>query len=202
MTKIRIINNKFTGFCKISRANFALRAEKSDKLKTLVEDASKVSIQDISSATQTSEEELYRVLGEIARDRKCSEEDAFCALALLAQIGAVSPRAQDGVKVIINGTEFKIQLIRNIIKTTTKKTFRRLAKTYATEFHSIAKTFDYAGNLYNKISLKYPEEVHEDMDKHWFSDFQSENEDCPKSIRDLINRYYEENIKITNNKKK
>lgn len=193
--------HKFTGFCQKSKARFALQAEKSEKLQALVDSASKSTVQDISSATNISEGELFKILEEIKADRKCTADDAFCALALLAQIGAVSPRAQDGVKVVINGTEFKIQLVRNIIKTTTKKTFRRLAKTYATEFHTIAEKHDYVGNLYNKIRSTYPNEKIEEEYRHWFSDFQSDNDECPHRVRNLITRYYDENIKKENNKK-
>lgn len=101
----------FKRFSPITRSRLIAKAERSQKIQDLLSKSKDIKIADISSATNTSEQELIKVLSEIAKDRKCSENEAFCALALLAQMGAISPRTQDGVKVIINTTEFKIGLI-------------------------------------------------------------------------------------------
>ena len=192
LKKIILTKSQFTGF---NKREFALRVEKSQRLLKLIEETEKINVDDISSSTKTSEDELYKILGEIAKNRKCSEADAFKALALLSQIGATSPRAQEHVKVTLNGIDFKIGLIRNILKSVTqKRTLRRLAKTYATEFHNMSKKSDIAGNLFNKIKLNYPNANIKDQDRHWYSDYQSDNPDCPETIRHQINTYYQDFI--------
>nr|UIB38920.1 hypothetical protein [Trentepohlia sp. YN1317] len=195
----------YTGFSKKGKEQFqktlTLRAERSEQFKELLLKVAETKIDEISSSTQTSEAELFNILEEISKDRKCNHADAFKALALLAQIGATSPRAQENVKVTLNKTDFKIGTIRNLLKTQ-KRTLRRLAKTYATEFKDISEQSNISGNLFNKINLHYPSLNIEPKNKFWYSDFQSDNPECPEEIRFHINTYYNDFVKKeTKNKK-
>ena len=135
------------------------------------------------------------VLNEIASDRKTSVEEAFAALALLAQMGATSARTQSNVHVTFGKTVYKVDLIKRVVREKTLKSFRRIAKSFATEIEAVASVNGYTGNLLNKIKLNYPEQHIEPKDFYWVSDFQSENPDCPIYIRDIINKYYNDFIK-------
>lgn len=165
-------------------------------LNQLTKNAAQIELQDSSSVARISKEELNEIIKWISKEKKCTKEEAFAALALLAQFGATSARTQGGFHVKYNDTEFKIETIRPIIKSVTKKNLRRLAKTFATNFHVVAKGRKIAGNLYNKIKTTYPDFVlKEEEDKFWMSDFQSENEDCPEYIWEILIKYYNEKIK-------
>ena len=173
----------------------------SNKLNTIITKALNIKASDSSAATKTSDKELNDILEEIAIDLRTNKEEAFAALALLAQIGATSSRTQGRVHVTINSTEYSVERIKKIIKKVTGKSFRRLAKTFANEFKGVAKNNGYKGNLYNKIRLHYPNfEILED-EKYWLSDFQSENDNCPHRIREILNTYYNDYVNASKKKK-
>lgn len=172
-------------------------------INKLTLNAAKLEIQDSSTVNRISKEDLSEILRLISKEKKCTIEEAFAAVASLAQLGATSARTQGGFHVTYNNKEFKIEMIRSIIKTVTKKNLRRLAKTFATNFYTVAEKRRIAGNLFNKIRLKYPHfSLKKEEDKYWMSDFQSENEDCPKYIREILNQYYNENVKTDDKNRK
>lgn len=161
-----------------------------------------ITITDLSSASWISDEDMNQIIKDIMLDRKCTEKEAFTAIALLAQSGATSSRAQSGIQIKLNNTIFKLELIKNIVKKNTSgKNIRRLAKTFASEFCTIASIHKINGNLLNKIKLNYPNfKLWEDKDRFWVSDFQSENESCPQYIRDILTQYYNEHVQPKNKK--
>lgn len=174
-------------------------------VENLTTNALNVKVTDSSAANKFSNQELRDIIKTISRDWKCTNHEAFAALALLAQLGLTSNRATPTSKVIIRDknnkdTDVKIEHVRHALKPT-KKSFRRLAKTYATQFQKIAQQNGYLGNLYNKIKLRYPDYPISEENKYWCSDFQSENEDCPIEIRKILNRHYNEYIKKKDDKK-
>lgn len=175
--------------------------ENTNQFNAIFQKALKIKASDSSAANKTSNKELNHILEEIALDRKTNKEEAFAALGLLAQMGATSSRTQGRVQVTINNTPYYVELIKKIIKKVTGKSFRRIAKTFATEFKNIAENNGYKGNLYHKIRLHYPDFEISEQDKYWISDFQSENENCPFRIREILNRYYNDYISVTTKRK-
>lgn len=150
-------------------------------LEKITSEAKQIRANDSSAATKVSNRELESIVKYISKDRQCKDAEAFAALALLAQLGLTANRSQDTAKVEINKIQFSVELIRRALKSE-KRTFRRLAKTFASEIKEIAQKNGYHGNLVNKIKLHYPYFVINDENKYWLSEFQTENEDCPKEI--------------------
>ncbi len=209
-TWVKMINPSFRRFGQYAPKRFIWKLESEQSGDTTVEGfsdfqvlanaSSKVVVSDVSTANRISAADMHKILQEIMDDRKCSKEEAFSALALLAQMGATSARTNDKVQIKVNSTTFNYDLIKRTIKKFTGKNLRRLAKTFATEFHIVAENKNSIGNLYNKIIFHYPNfKVAVDADKYWMSDFQSENEKCPSYIRDILSKYYNEHIQPNNN---
>ena len=169
------------------------------EFSTLAEAAAKLKVSDVSSPSQISATDMNRILSEIKRDRKCEKEEAFAGIALLAQMGGTSARANDGLQVTVSTTTFNIELIRKTIKKITGKNLRRLAKSFAKDFYTVAKNHEVIGNLHNKITLYYPEFEYKDIShSYWTSDFQSENEKCPLYIREYLTKYYNDYVQPNN----
>lgn len=174
----------------------------SSKRKELIEKSNQLKVRDSNSMSSISDTAMNRIIEDIKNDRKCNDEEAFTALALLSQMGGTSARAQTGVEVTVGNTTFNIETIRKIIKKVTGKNLRRLAKTYASSFYEISKIHKFRGNLYNKITSKYKFKLENPDDIYWISDFQGENHECPQYIRDQLIQYYNEHIESNKPKKK
>ena len=172
--------------------------------KHLTEKAKSSKIKDVSSSVKVSTQDMNIVLNKIAKNRKCSVEDAFAAMAIIAQLGGTASKANgDKIKINISDIDFKLELIRKVVKEITNGSFRRIAKTYATNFKEIAEQHGYQGNQLSKIQSNYPEfKLKNEQDKFWVSDFQGENSDCPVYIREQLNTYYREFIVSSITKKK
>ena len=63
---------------------------------------------------------------------------------------------------------------------------RKLARTLATEIFEVAETLEIPGNPYQKIQKLNLKKTFSLTEKVWLSDFQSDNEDCPLELRELI----------------
>lgn len=83
--------------------------------------------------------------------------------------------------------EFKLSDIRKILKqNSSNKSERKLARTLATEIFEICKVLETPGNLYLKIQKSNLNKTFTTEEKIWLFDFQSDNEDCPMELRNLI----------------
>lgn len=173
-----------------------------DFVDSLITKTKAIQFKDSSSANRISNNQLKQVLQDICTDRKCKEEEALTAMALLAQMGATSSKSQKEVSVTLNDTIFPVNLIKDKIKIHTGKSFRRLAKTYAEAFAGICESQGQKGNLLNKLKLYYPDFQTDEKGQYYASDFQSENDKCPSNVRHYLNRYYNEYINTKRVQKK
>ena len=81
---------------------------------------------------------------------------------------------------------------------------RRLARSIATPIYKICSFLNIPGNLaraiLNNETTILPNLT--DEDKAWLSDFQSDNEDCPDRIRQLISNHFKNKKQSQNRNQK
>lgn len=91
------------------------------------------------------------------------------------------------MSVTIFGSEIKLSNIRKILKQNScNRGERKLARSLANELYEISLVLELPGNLYNKIQKKDVSRNFTIDEKVWLSDYQSDNEDCPVELRNLI----------------
>ena len=81
------------------------------------------------------------------------------------------------------------------------KAERKLARTLANEIKEIAEVLDVPGNLYAKIQKLNLNRKFTVEEKVWLSDFQSDNENCPIELRQLILETFRKSGERKNKKK-
>lgn len=128
-------------------------------------------------------------------------EQALSILAILFQQGGTARSCDGNLSTTIFDREFKLADIRKILKQMScNKAERKLARTLATEIQEIALLMEIPGNLYLKIQKNDLERNFTAEEKAWLSDFQSDNENCPVGLRNLIIDTFK-NSKSANKKK-
>ena len=131
-----------------------------------------------------------------------NREEALVVIAILFQQGGTARSCDGNMSISIFDKEFKLADIRKILKQTScNKGERKLARTLATEIFQVAETIEIPGNLYQKIQKQDLKQTFSLTEKVWLSDFQSDNEDCPLELRELILSSFKSN-KEKNKKKK
>lgn len=129
-----------------------------------------------------------------------SREQALAIITVLFQQGGTARSCDGNMNITLFGKEIKLAEIRKILKQNScNRAERKLARTLATEIQEIAQTLELPGNLYSKIQKKDLEIKFSMEEKVWLSDFQSDNEDCPIKLRNLILETFK---KPENNQKK
>lgn len=130
-----------------------------------------------------------------------SREEALVVIAILFQQGGTARSCDGNMSISIFDKEFKLADLRKILKKLScNKGERKLARTLATEIFEVAKTLEIPGNLYQKIQKLDLKKTFSLTEKVWLSDFQSDNEDCPLELRELILNSFKSNKE--KNKKK
>ena len=116
-----------------------------------------------------------------------SNEEAASILAILFQQGGTS-RSRDGnMSIRIFDQDIKLAQIRKILKENScNKGERKLARSLADTIQEVCLIMEIPGNLYNKIQKKDLKRTFTMEEKVWLSDFQSDNENCPAELRELI----------------
>lgn len=116
-----------------------------------------------------------------------SPEEAKAILALLFQQGGTARSCDGNMSVTIFGAEIKLSNIRKILKQNScNRGERKLARSLANDLYAISLILELPGNLYNKIQKKDVSRNFTIDQKVWLSDYQSDNEDCPAELRNLI----------------
>lgn len=130
-----------------------------------------------------------QVVQELARMTRISPNEAMIAISLLILQGGTSRNAQTTMFVFTQGNQ-KITLgeLRMAINNVDKgATVRKFARGYATQITRIALAYKEKGNLHKSITRKYPQFTTDIEKLAWFSDFNTDNPDCPEDIREILN---------------
>jgi hypothetical protein len=146
-----------------------------------------------------------------------TENQAGVAICLLLQKGACLKTIDQNFKVLVNPGDtsdknifFSVaQLYDAFKKCGVAGKLRPFARKYATLIAQIAEQHNVPGILYNQyknehsidngkyLKFKFPEES-----SHWMSDFQSNNADCPDTVKELDSAYRERRAKRLKNAQK
>lgn len=130
---------------------------------------------------------VEEVLSEIAKKYSCDRDEAVAILAVLFQQGGAARSCDGNMTVIVFGKTVKLAEVRKILKQMNcGKAERKLARSLANEIFEICKVLGIPGNLSNQIQKSDLEASYTEEERVWMSDFQSNNEDCPKKLRTLI----------------
>ena len=116
-----------------------------------------------------------------------NNEEASSIIAILFQQGGTARSCDGNMSIRIFDQDIKLAQIRKILKENScNKGERKLARSLANTIQEVCLIMEIPGNLYNKIQKKDLKRTFTIEEKVWLSDFQSDNENCPAELRELI----------------
>lgn len=129
-----------------------------------------------------------KIIKRIQKQFKLNNTDeALTVVAILFQQGGTARSCDGNMSITVFNKEFKLADVRKVLKQMScNKAERKLARTLASEIREIALVLEIPGNLYSKIQKKDLSKTFTIEEKTWLSDFQSDNENCPAELRNLI----------------
>jgi hypothetical protein len=134
-------------------------------------------------------EQCKKIIALAASQLGVSEDEALTIIGIFLQKGATSKGYNGNATLSIFGKELKLSKVRKVFaECNCKNGLRKFARTYATEIYEIAKAVGVPGNLYKRLGSLIEEETEEDQ--YWLSDFQSDNDEAPRIVRDLIKSHF------------
>ena len=161
-------------------------------------DTSKV--EDSSNSSKFSDASVIDTVKEIAVLGNCTMEQAYKGTIIILNQGGTSPRAQKSIYAKVGPAKITLDMVSKGLRKIegNNATLRKLARSFGTRAFEICKEMQVKGNLASKLYQLDPSLCEEEL--YWAADFQSNNPDCPSKVRDLLHKYYEENIKKTKNR--
>jgi hypothetical protein len=114
-------------------------------------------------------------------------DDASILLAMFAQQGATSHKADGNLALTYSGQSYKLAAVkRAFAQAKCKRGFRKYARKNATSIFQVCQFLEIEGNLVPKIKKLYPELELTSEETYWLSDFQAYNPECPDRVRKLL----------------
>ena len=164
------------------RNDMSISKELKDKLLTEKE------IFSTTRSSQLQEKIALKILEKIKQKFELeSDEESLTAISILFQQGGTARSCDGNMTIRIFNKDFKLADVRKCIREVTHpNSERKLARTLASKIHEIASIIEIPGNLYQKIQKQNLEKKFTTAEKAWLSDFQSDNENCPAELRELI----------------
>ena len=161
------------------------RCISSDLRDKLLEEKDNFVVYRTAAIQQKKAEAALEHLTEIAD--LASRDEALAVLAVFFQQGGTARSADGNMSVEIFGKSIKLAMVRHCLKGVNfAKGERKLARSFANEIAEIATVLELPGNLSNKIVRNNLDREFTMEEKVWLSDFQSDNENCPADLRQLI----------------
>ena len=169
-----------------STAATAINLSVSEKLKNKLQIEKSTHVIVRSSRLQPGV--VNKILTKIKENFKLeNNEEAASILAILFQQGGTARSCDGNMSIRIFDQEIKLAQIRKILKENScDKGERKLARSLADTIQEVCLIMEIPGNLYNKIQKKDLKRTFTMEEKVWLSDFQSDNENCPTELRELI----------------
>ena len=122
-----------------------------------------------------------------------STEEALILLAIIFQKGGAARQCNGNLEAEVGGKKLRLKTVRDCIKDVGLAGMEwRLARSLATPIYEVCSSLNIPGNLAHAIINNETNTLTNvtDKDKAWMSDFQNDNENCPKRIRQLINIHF------------
>ena len=150
---------------------------------------------DSSNSRVFSEKSIIDIINDIAYTANCTLETAYKGTIAVLNQGGTSPRAQRSIFVKIESQRISLDMIKKSLQKIegNKATTRKLARSFGTKAYEISKDLKIKGNLANKLLELNPELSKDDL--YWAADFQESNTECPKKVKELLRKYYNDNVK-------
>jgi len=169
-----------------SAAATAINLPVSDNLKNKLHDEKNNYVTARSSRLQPGV--VHKILTRIKENFKLeNNEEAVSILAILFQQGGTARSCDGNMNIRIFDQNIKLAQIRKILKENScNNGERKLARSLADTIQEVCLIMEIPGNLYNKIQKKDLKRIFTIEEKVWLSDFQSDNENCPVELRELI----------------
>lgn len=178
-----------------TKENTSKTTKSNDLLEQVISKELKVTAKKKERQKHTPEQfkKTVESFGSITKINDNAKAGAILLLSL--QLGGVASRKGNRFSTEIEGHVVDNEDITTAIHSGCSKdtTPRAFARSFANEIFSISKNSKISGNIAKKLASKLTEDWNkiENPDKDfWASDFQSENPNCPKEIRELINKQY------------
>ncbi len=147
------------------------------------------SVEQSQPAALISETENIEFTEAIGAKTGTSKNVSAALLAIVAQKGGTSKKAQGTVYAVVNGSRLDLATIRNVLKEKNYKfTFRQWARTNADFIQRVADNYGIEGDLSKKIGRERSE--FSTQEKIWLSNFQMDNPNCPTQVREALMEHY------------
>jgi hypothetical protein len=146
-------------------------------------------------------EDVTTILNALQTKFNLSEDTVKIILAIFFQQGGTSRSCDGNTEISVYGTTYKLASIRAVLKDCKfPRSEKKLARSLSDEIFEICKVLKLKGNLSAKIRRENPDHTFTEDDDIWLSDFQSNNEKAPSSLRTLIQKDFKSKRSTTNRK--
>lgn len=145
----------------------------------------------IRTTTKITEETTNKIITKIQENLKLDNPNiAWILVTGIMQRGGSNNQALNQVQFEYDGTILSAADLNKIIRSIDKKiTPRQFARTNATLIAECAIELEIPGDLHAQMCLEYPDLS--EVEKAWCSNFQTQNSDCPETVRMwLVENYY------------
>ena len=154
--------------------------------KNLEEEAKKIKM---SRSSKLTKQETEEVVMKLAEKYSLTEEQALAFIAVLFQQGGTAKSASNELCTEMFGKKVTLGNLRSTLKECKlQNSERKLARALAPEIFEICLLLnEIPGNLHKKVIRENPDCSLSKEELCWLSDFQSDNENCPRELSKLIN---------------
>lgn len=143
--------------------------------------------------------ELENIINDLSRGYRVDKNLAYIALCVMLQVGGSITNKKSNIRIRVDNTQFESRRINIIIMKHCKDlTPRQFARQIANDIFLVSQKYNVPGNAYLSLLRQYSHFLIEDQpkDKFWAADFQVDNPNCPKHIRQaLLTRYNDKFIR-------
>jgi hypothetical protein len=147
-----------------------------------------------------TQKQAEAIISTFAKNQDIPIPQAKVAMTLLFQSGGTAKSCDGNLTIQCFGKPIKLSYLRKALTDAKcKGCERKLARYYANEIFTIAKTYKVPGNLFKRISRDTPQRKFSEIEAAWLSDFQVENETCPTDIRFHISETFKKRGEPNNN---
>jgi hypothetical protein len=156
-----------------------------------LEEIKKFSVEKTTPAAYVSANKGEILIKKVAEALGTSDQTAFVLICIICQKGGTAKKAQGNIYAVVNGKRLDLETLRKLMKTIGfDSTLRQWARTYCKQIFSICKIYDIPGDLAKKLGRSSDDLQADDL--IYLSNFQMDNEDCPRRVKELLMKHYNE----------
>lgn len=137
--------------------------------------------------------DLENIISDLSKGYRVDKNLAYVALCVMLQVGGSITNKKSNIRIRIDNTQFESRRINIIIMKHCKNlTPRQFARQIANDIFLVSERYQIPGNAYLSLVRQYSHFLvdNQTKDKFWASDFQVDNPNCPKHIRQALRTRY------------